>query len=89
MMSNVGVYSFPGDYGKDLRRAYEGEVPAPYYRLPDKARQRRSRSRYGGGEAVGGMPYPFIPPAFAGYRVVSIEFLEESLERMARREEAD
>lgn len=89
MMSNVGVYSFPRDYRKDLPQAYEGEVPAPYYRFP-VARNRPSRQSDAGGaaRAVAKMPYPFIPPPFADARVVSLERLEESLERMARREEA-
>jgi len=88
-MSNVGVYSFPRDYRKDLPQAYEGEVPAPYYRFPLTQNKRSRQSNAGGAARVAAeMPCPFIPPSFADARVVSLERLEESLERMARREEA-
>jgi hypothetical protein len=89
-MSNVAVYSFPWDYRKDLPRAYEGEVPMPFYRLSVGGLSRRSRRHRSRDDSDAGIVVcPYLPPDLSSRRVISFERLEESLERIARREESD
>jgi hypothetical protein len=85
MMSNLGMHA-PRDLQRELARAYDGEVPSPYYwQLP--AAPPRSHERRHPGEIRTALPYAALPVEFILARAVSLEQLDELVERRARREE--
>lgn len=85
MMSNVGTHA-ARDLERELARAYDGEVPPPYYwqvpAVPPRAHGRRHP-----GEMPTALPYAALPAEFILASAVSLEELEELVERRARREE--
>jgi hypothetical protein len=84
MMSNLGTHAAP-DLERELARAYDGEVPLPYYwQIP--AAPPRSHGRRHPGEIPTALPYA-LPTEFILASAVSLEELEEVVERRARRDE--
>src|SRR5882724_1040797 len=85
MMSNLGTHAAP-DLQRELARAYDGDVPAPYYwqlpLVPPRAHGRRHP-----GEIPTTLPYAVLPAELHRLRAVSLDEVEELLERRARREE--
>jgi len=85
MTSNLGMHA-AHDLRRELIRAYEGEVPIPFYwQLPSAPP--RAHGRRHPGEIATALPYGMLPSALVRSRAVSLEQLEELLERLARREE--
>jgi hypothetical protein len=85
MMSNLGIHA-ARDLERELAQAYEGEVPPPYYwQLP--ATPPRPHGRRHPGEIRTAFPYAALPVEFVLARAVSLEQLDELVERRARREE--
>jgi hypothetical protein len=67
-------------------RAYGGDVPIPYYwQLPSGPP--RPHGRRHPGEIATTHPYGLLPPELGRSHAVSLEQLEELVERLARREE--
>ena len=85
MMSNLGTRA-TRDLDRELARAYDGEVPPPYYWQSLSARPPLA-SRRRPGELLTALPYAILPVELARERAVSLDELEEFLERRARREE--
>jgi hypothetical protein len=84
MTSNLGMHA-ARDLDRELMRAYDGDVPIPYYwQLP--AAPPRPHGRRHPGEIATALPY-VLPPELVRSRAVSLEELEEMVERSARREE--
>jgi hypothetical protein len=85
MTSNLGRYA-TRDLTRELARAYDGEVPPPYYwQLPTTPP--RAHTRHHPGEIETALPYASLPPQFLLSRAVSLEELDELIERRALREE--
>jgi hypothetical protein len=85
MTSNLGTRA-ARDLERELARAYDGEVPPPYYwQLP--AVPPRSHGRRHPGEIPTALPYAILPAQLGRARAVSLEEIEELVERNARREE--
>jgi hypothetical protein len=85
MTSNLRMHALR-DFERELARAYDGDVPPPFYwQLP--AGPPRPHGRRHPGEIPTALPYGFIPAAFLRAGAISLEELEELLERRARREE--
>ncbi len=84
MTSNLGMHA-ARDLERELMRAYEGEIPIPYYRQLPSAPPRPHGRRHPG-EIATALPY-MLPPEMLRSRAVSLEQLEETVERLARREE--
>lgn len=85
MMSNVGTRA-ARDVARELSRAYDGDVPPPYYwQLP--AAPPRSHGRRHPGEIATTLPYALLPAQLLHGDAISLEELDELLERRARREE--
>jgi hypothetical protein len=85
MTSNVGTRA-SRDFERELSRAYDGDVPPPYYwQLP--AAPPRAHGRRHPGEIATALPYTLVPPQALRASAVSLEEIDELLERRARREE--
>jgi len=85
MTSNLGLHA-ARDLQRELLRAYDGEVPIPYYwQLPSAPP--RPHGRRHPGEIGTALPYGTLPAALLHGRAVSLEQVEEMVERLARREE--
>ncbi|MBI3767737.1 MAG: hypothetical protein HY271_04480 [Deltaproteobacteria bacterium] len=85
MTSNLGTRA-ARDLERELARAYDGEVPPPYYwQLP--AAPPRPHGRRHPGEMPTALPYSVLPAQLGRARAVSLEEIEELVERRARREE--
>lgn len=85
MMSNLGTHA-ARDLQRELIRAYDGEVPPPYYwQLPPAPP--RPHGRRHPGEIPTVLPYAALPSEFILTAAVSLEELDEIVERRARREE--
>ncbi len=85
MVSNLGLRP-TSHLDRELARAYGGEIPPPFYRqAPDDAP--RIPARHHPGEIVATLPYPTIPGRFTLAYAVSLDELEELVERDARRQE--
>jgi hypothetical protein len=85
MMSNLGTRA-ARDWDRDLANAYDGEVPPPFYwQLP--ATPPRAHGRRHPGEIATALPYAALPAEFILSPAVSLEQLDELVERRARREE--
>ncbi len=85
MTSNLGMRA-AHDLKRELARAYDGEVPPPYY-WPPPATTAPVRGRPHPGEMLTALPYAILPVQLRRARAVSLDELEELLERRARREE--
>ncbi|HEY2387044.1 MAG TPA: hypothetical protein VGK30_08795 [Candidatus Binatia bacterium] len=84
MTSNLGMHAVR-DLDRELMRAYDGDVPIPYYwQLPSVPP--RPHGRRHPGEMATALPY-VLPPELVRSRAISLEELEERVERLARREE--
>jgi hypothetical protein len=83
MTSNLGTHA-ARDLAHELARAYDGKVPPPYYweipSTPPRAHGRRHP-----GEILTAFPYSLLQ--FSRGSDVSLEELEDLVERRARREE--
>lgn len=85
MTSNVATRA-TRNLDRELTRAYDGEVPPPYYwQIP--AMPPRSHGRRHPGEIPTALPYASLPVQLGRMRAVSLEEVEELVERRARREE--
>ncbi len=85
MMSNLGTRA-QRDLQRELMRAYDGEVPIPFYwQLPSTPP--RAHGRRHPGEMATALPYGTLPTEVIHLQSISLEQLEELLERSARREE--
>lgn len=85
MESSLGRH-VPRDFEKYLALAYDGEVPPPYYW--DIGLERRYMPAvHRPGEIDTVLPYPALPPELILAAAISIEQLDEMIERQARREE--
>ena len=86
MMSSLGRH-VPRDFDKDLARAYDGEVPSPYYYWEIGLPRRHLPALHRPGEIDVVLPYRVLPPEYMLSAAISIDELDEMLERRARREE--
>ena len=85
MTSNLGMHP-AFNRAKDLARAYEGEVPPPFYwQAPQLPLRYASRHRPGQIETA--LPYSALPDEFLLVPAISLEQIDELMERRARREE--
>ena len=85
MTSNVGTRA-ARDFQRELARAYDGDVPPPYYwQLP--ATPPRPHGRRHPGEMATALPYALLPAQLLHGDAISLEEIDELLERRARREE--
>jgi len=85
MMSNLGRHA-SRDLERELARAYDGEVPPPFYAQP-VMRVHYAGARQHAGELGSVLPYTALPTQLMSTTQVSLDQLEEVLERRARREE--
>lgn len=86
MMSSLGQH-VPRDFEKDLVRAYDGEVPPPYYFWDIGLARRHLPALQRPGEIDAVLPYSVIPTEFILAAAISIDELDDMIERRARREE--
>ena len=86
MVSSLGRHA-PRDFEKDLARAYDGDVPPPYYYWDIGLARRHMPALQRPGEIDAVLPYRALPPGFVSAAAISIDELDEMLERKARREE--
>ncbi|MEB2284760.1 MAG: hypothetical protein B6D46_13350 [Polyangiaceae bacterium UTPRO1] len=86
MMSSLGRH-IPRDLDKELARAYDGEIPPPYYFWDIALARRHMPALYRPGEIDVVLPYRSFPSEFVMAPTISIDALDEMLERRARREE--
>lgn len=86
MISGLGR-RVPRDFEKELASAYDGDVPPPYYFWDIGLARRHMPELHRPGEIDAVLPYRALPLEFALASAVSIEELDEVLERRARREE--
>jgi hypothetical protein len=86
MMSSLGRHA-ARDFEKELVRAYEGEVPLPYYYWEIGLERRHIPAVHRPGEIDVTLPYRALPPELILAAAISIDELDEMLERRARREE--
>lgn len=77
----------PRDLERELSSAYDGEVPPPYYFWDIGLGRRYMPALHRPGEIDAVLPYSALPPEFVLASAVSIDELDEMLERRARREE--
>ena len=84
MTSNLGMRR-SADGVRDLVRAYDGEVPVPFYWQAAPTLRRPSRHHPGEIETV--LPYATLPIGVAFTPSISLDQIEELAERRARREE--
>ncbi len=85
MIASLGRH-VPRDFQRDLFLAYDGDVPPPYYW--DIGLQRRYMPPvHRPGEIDTVLPYRALPPELILASAISIDQLDEMLERRARREE--
>jgi hypothetical protein len=85
MTSNLGTRRL-SDRPQDLARAYDGEVPVPFYWQAATAPLRKP-SRPHPGEIGTVLPYAMLPDEMLLATAVSLDQVDEMLERRARREE--
>ncbi len=86
MMSSLERHA-SRDFEKELANAYDGEVPPPYYFWDIGLPRRHMPALHRPGEIEAVLPYTALPAEFVLAAAVSIDELEETLERRARREE--
>lgn len=86
MMSSVGRH-VSRDFAKELASAYDGEIPPPYYFWDIGLARRHMPALHRPGEIEAVLPYHALPPEMLLASAVSIDELDDLLERRARREE--
>jgi hypothetical protein len=86
MMVSSLARHVPRDFEKDLALAYDGEIPPPYYYWDIGLARRHMPPLARPGEIAAVLPYT-LPAEFILASAISIEELDEMLERRARREE--
>ena len=86
MMSSL-VRHAARDLEKEMASAYDGEVPPPYYYWDIGLARRYMPALHRPGEIDAALPYRALPPEFTFAHAISIEELDEMIERRARREE--
>ena len=86
MMSSLERHA-SRDFEKELASAYDGEVPPPYYFWDIGLPRRHMPALHRPGEIDAVLPYRALPAEFVLAAAVSIDELDEMLERRARREE--
>jgi hypothetical protein len=85
MVSNLDRH-VPRNLDRELARAYEGEVPTPYYWQTSNV-PTHVGARHHPGELEAALPYAALPSEFAAAPSVSLDEVEAAVERQARREE--
>ena len=85
MMSNLGRHT-PLNLERELANAYDGEVPPPFYSVP-VMRVHHPRARHHAGELTSVLPYRAMPTELTYGEHVSLDQLDDLVERRARREE--
>ncbi len=75
------------DFERELTLAYDGEIPPPYYFWDISLARRHMPSVPRPGEIDAVLPYPALPSEFILAGAISIDELDEILERRARHEE--
>jgi hypothetical protein len=86
MMSSLGRHA-ARDLERELTLAYDGEIPPPYYFWDIGLARRHMPAVPRPGEIAAVLPYAALPPEFILAGAISIDELDEVLERRARREE--
>jgi hypothetical protein len=86
MMSSL-VRHVSRDLEKEMASAYDGEVPPPYYYWGIGLARRHMPPLHRPGEIDAVLPYRALPPEFVLAAAISIDELDDMLERRARREE--
>ena len=86
MISSLGRHA-PRDFEKELALAYDGEIPPPYYFWDIGLARRHMPAIARPGEIDAVLPYSALPPEFILASAISIDELDDMLERRARREE--
>lgn len=86
MMSSLGRH-VPRDFQKELASAYDGEIPPPYYFWDIGLPRRHMPALHRPGEIDAVLPYRALPTEFVLASAISIDELDDMLERRARREE--
>lgn len=86
MMSSVGRH-VSRDLAKELASAYDGEIPPPYYFWDIGLARRHMPALQRPGEIEAVLPYHALPPEMLLASAVSIDEIDDLLERRARREE--
>ena len=87
MMTSSLARHVPRDLDRELARAYDGEVPPPYYFWDIGLARRHMPPLARPGEISAVLPYSSLPPEFILASAISIDELDEMIERRARREE--
>jgi len=85
MTSNLKMYP-ASKRAQDLARAYEGEVPPPFY-WQAGAMPLRYASRHRPGQIETALPYSVLPDDLLFVSTISLDQIDELMERRARREE--
>ena len=86
MMSSLARH-VSRDLDKELASAYDGEVPPPYYFWDIGLARRHMPALHRPGEIDAVLPYAALPPELLFAAAISIDELDDLLERRARREE--
>ncbi|MCC6849568.1 MAG: hypothetical protein IT294_13785 [Deltaproteobacteria bacterium] len=86
MVSGLGRH-VPRDLEKELASAYDGEIPPPYYFWDIGLARRHLPALRRPGEIEVVLPYRALPAEYVLASAISIDELDEMLERRARREE--
>ena len=86
MMSSLERHA-SRDFEKELVSAYDGEIPPPYYFWDIGLARRHMPALHRPGEIDAVLPYAALPPEYVLAAAISIDELDEMLERRARREE--
>jgi len=86
MISSPGRHT-SRDFEKELALAYDGEIPPPYYFWDIGLARRHMPAIARPGEIAVVLPYRTLPPEFVLASAISIDELDDVLERRARREE--
>lgn len=87
MMVSSLARHVPRDFERDLARAYDGDIPPPYYFWDIGLARRHMPPLARPGEIEAVLPYSALPSEFVLASAISIDELDELLERRARREE--
>ncbi len=86
MMSSLARH-VSRDLEKELASAYDGEIPPPYYFWDIGLPRRHLPALRRPGEIEAVLPYSALPLEFVLAAAISIDELDDLLERRARREE--
>ena len=86
MMSSLARH-VPRDLERELARAYDGDIPPPYYFWDIGLARRHMPPLARPGEIAAVLPYSALPHELMLASAISIDELDEIFERRARREE--